>query len=94
MVVSNQLPTSCKNSSHLRKIHVWEMRDEVSSLTFYRGHADETWTLAPRLYREKLHIEEQNMISDALRLLPNEFSGNSNIRMLAKMQGRSLKRLP
>lgn len=72
--------------SHLRKIHVWEMRDEVSSLTFYRGQADETWTLAPRLYREKLHLEEQNIISDALRLLPDEFSGNSKIRMLAKMQ--------
>lgn len=70
----------------LRRTHVREVHGDLSSLTFYRGHAEASWKLEPRLYREKLYLEEQNMIRDALHLLPGEFAGASEFRMLAKMQ--------
>lgn len=84
--IIQSLPDFLHELSRLRQTHVWEMRDQASSLTFYRGQADASWSLAPRLYREMLHFEEQNMIADALHLLPQEFTGTSMFRMLAKMQ--------
>lgn len=80
------LPDFLQELDALRRNHVWEVRGDASSLTFYRGQADASWKLQPRLYREKLHLEEQNMIGDALHLLPTEFSGASDFRILAKMQ--------
>ncbi len=70
----------------LRKEHVVEFRGTVSSLTFFRGHANHEWDLAPRLYREGLHAEEQNLVSDALRLVPHEFSSASDFQALSRMQ--------
>lgn len=70
----------------LRRDHVVEFRGPASSMTFYRGHANSEWTLSPRLYREKLHFEEQNLISEALRLVPSLFTPGSDFLNLAKMQ--------
>lgn len=80
------VPDFLEELDALRRTHVWEVRGDVSSLTFYRGQADASWKLEPRLYRERLHFEEQNLISDALHLLPNEFAGVSEFRALARMQ--------
>jgi len=80
------VPDFLQELDDLRRTYVWEVRGDASSLTFYRGQADASWKLGPRLYREELHYEEQNLIRDALRLLPNEFSGISEFGVLAKMQ--------
>ncbi len=69
-----------------RARHFLEMQGEVSSMTFFRGQANASWVLQPLLYRSALYLEEQNMVADALRLLPNEFSGMSDLQKLAKMQ--------
>jgi hypothetical protein len=70
----------------LRREHVVAFRGMASSLTFFRGHANHEWDLAPRLYREGLHAEEQNLVSDVLRLVPQEFSSASEFQALAQMQ--------
>jgi len=69
-----------------RARHFLEMQGEVSSLTFFRGQANAEWMLQPLLYRSDLYLEEQNMVADALRLLPNEFHGMSDLQKLGKMQ--------
>ncbi len=69
-----------------RSRHFLEMQGEVSSMTFFRGQANASWRLQPLLFRSDLYLEEQNMVADALRLLPNEFSGMSRVQQLAKMQ--------
>lgn len=70
----------------LRREYVVEFRGSASSLTFYRGHASQDWQLAPRLYREGMHFEEQNLLGDAQRLVPQEFALESDFRKMAKMQ--------
>ena len=75
-----------KELGNLRREHVVEFRGVASSLTFFRGHANDEWNLTPRLYREGLHLEEQNLTSDALRLVPDEFNSASELQNLARMQ--------
>lgn len=70
----------------IRRSLVHEFRDELSSLTFYRGQADSGWGVSPRLYRESLFSEEQNMIRDALYLFPSGFREMTGFGKLAKMQ--------
>lgn len=58
----------------------------ISGMTWFRGHADSGWAVEPRLYREGLFRYERSMISDAMRLLPTEFSHLSRFSTLAKLQ--------
>ena len=69
-----------------RRGHQRTPRGPLSNITFYRGHAVKDWQLEPRLFRENLHSEEQNLVSDVRRLIPQEFAGMSRFQQLAKMQ--------
>lgn len=71
---------------NMRREHVVEFRGPASSLTFYRGHANREWRLAPLLYREGLHFEEQNLLSDAQQLVPDLFTSLSDFQTMARMQ--------
>ncbi|HYX09820.1 MAG TPA: FRG domain-containing protein, partial [Bacteroidales bacterium] len=57
----------------------------VSSLNFYRGQANSSWELEPKLYRENLFSKEGVLISEFMRVSPNDFKGNYFNR-LVKMQ--------
>lgn len=57
----------------------------VSSLNFYRGQANSSWELEPKLYRENLFSKEGVLISEFMRISPNDFKGNYFDR-LVKMQ--------
>lgn len=71
----------------IRENHLIETRStQVSSMTFYRGHASSGWSLSPRLYREELHEVEQNLVKDALRIAPDEFRSLTPFQSLSKMQ--------
>lgn len=72
--------------AEVRAGHVRAHRGPVSNFTFFRGHAESGWSLAPRLFRERLHHDEQNLVSDALSILPDEFAGAAGFPQLAKMQ--------
>lgn len=79
-------------SDFLQELDIWrdrhflELQGEVSSMTFFRGQANTAWLLLPTLFRSDLYFEEQNMVADAQRLLPDDFSGMSSLQKLAMMQ--------
>ncbi|HOD62411.1 MAG TPA: FRG domain-containing protein [Bacilli bacterium] len=58
----------------------------VSSINFYRGQSDYDWGLTPRLYRENLLDKESILISEFLRVAPNEFQQMEYFDILVKMQ--------
>ncbi len=58
----------------------------VSSGVLYRGQGDSSWMMSPSLYRTNLFDKEQVLISELLRVCPDEFSGLSNFDALVKMQ--------
>jgi hypothetical protein len=58
----------------------------VSSMNFYRGQADASWVLEPKLYRENLFQKEGALISELLRVAPNEFKDRHYFDNLVKMQ--------
>lgn len=58
----------------------------VSSINFYRGQANSNWELEPKLYRENLFKKEGILISEFLRVSPNEFDNGNYFDKLVKMQ--------
>lgn len=58
----------------------------VSSLNFYRGQANSDWELEPKLYRENLFQKEGVLISEFIRVSPNDFNNGNYFDQLVKMQ--------
>lgn len=58
----------------------------VSSINFYRGQANSNWELEPKLYRENLFQKEGILISEFLRVSPNDFNNGDYFDKLVKMQ--------
>lgn len=57
----------------------------ISCRTFFRGQANNSWRLSPRLYREGLFHSEGLLVKRLLHLNPVEF-GKNRFENLAKMQ--------
>lgn len=77
--------------AHIRDTQSIDMVGEVSSMTFFRGQADSSWRLWPALFREGMHVEEQNLVRAALRISPAQFEGLSDFQRLARMQHFGLR---
>jgi len=58
----------------------------VSSMNFFRGQANSSWVLEPKLYRENLFQKEGVLISELMRVSPNEFKDGDYFDKLVKMQ--------
>ena len=58
----------------------------VSSLNFFRGQANSNWEIEPKLYRENLFQKEGVLISEFIRVSPNDFNGSDYFDQLVKMQ--------
>jgi|LSQX01.2.fsa_nt_gb hypothetical protein len=72
--------------SKLRKSSISFNDGSGSSLTFFRGQANSEWGLSPRLYREGLLKKERSMISEFIRIMPEEFNNLAQFDILVKMQ--------
>lgn len=70
----------------LNKVAITLKSPSVSSISFYRGQANSNWELEPKLYREKLLEKESVLISEFLRIAPNNFDNLSYFDKLVKMQ--------
>lgn len=76
----------------LEKKYGPEIRDaDISRWTLYRGHSDELYQPEPNIYRAlegtpAFFTNEQLMIQEVVRLMPDEFSGLSAFQTLAKLQ--------
>ena len=58
----------------------------VSSMNFFRGQANSSWVLEPKLYRENLFQKEGVLISELMRVSPSEFRDGDYFDKLVKMQ--------
>ena len=58
----------------------------LNGLSLYRGQADCSWGLTPKVYREDRFQHEYAFIQEFERLRPDEFRGLSYIEKLIKMQ--------
>lgn len=69
-----------------------EIRDAgISRWTLYRGHSDELYQPEPNIYRAfegtpAFYTNEQLMIQEVVRLMPDEFVGLNAFQTLAKLQ--------
>ena len=72
--------------SDLRKSSVSFRDASLSALTFFRGQANSKWGLSPRLYREGLFKKERTLISEFIRIIPDEFKNMTQFDILVKMQ--------
>lgn len=76
----------------LEQIYGPEIRDAgISRWTLYRGHSDELYQPEPNIYRAQkgtsaFFTNEQLMIQEVVRLMPDEFSGLNAFQTLAKLQ--------
>lgn len=76
----------------LEKKYGPEIRDAgISRWTLYRGHSDELYQPEPNIYRSlegtpAFFTNEQLLIQEVVRLMPDEFSGLSAFQTLAKLQ--------
>lgn len=59
---------------------------DLSGLSLYRGQADSSWGLVPKVYRDNRFQNEYALIQEFDRLRPDEFAGLSYIEKLIKMQ--------
>ena len=64
-------------------------------MTFFRGHSDDSFLMAPSLYRPfngptgkplNLYRSEQAMINDAINSAPREFEGMQPFEIISKLQ--------
>ena len=60
--------------------------NNTNSLALYRGQADKSWGLVPKVYRNNRFVNESALIAEFERMKPDEFCGLSNIEKLIKMQ--------
>lgn len=82
----NNLTEFIQKISELNKSTNNYISTSVSSLNLYRGQANSSWEIEPKLYRENLFSKEGVLITEFIRVSPNDFHNYDYFDQLVKMQ--------